>query len=57
VRIAGVLLEPFLPEKMAELRGALKQEAGAPLAKRATWGGLAAGTVLDKCALFPRLEA
>jgi methionine--tRNA ligase len=57
VRIAGVLLEPFLPAKMAELRVALKQDDGAPLSKRVAWGGLAAGTVLDKCALFPRLEA
>ena len=57
MRIAGVMLEPFLPQKMAELRVALKQNDGAPLAKRVAWGGLTAGTVLDKCALFPRLEA
>ena len=57
VRIAGVMLEPFLPQKMAELRVALKQNDGAPLSKRVAWGGLTAGTVLDKCALFPRLEA
>ena len=57
VRIAGVMLEPFLPEKMAQLRAALKQEAGAPMAARMAWGGIAAGTALEKCALFPRVEA
>jgi len=57
VRIAGVMLEPFLPEKMAQLRAALKQEAGKPMAARMAWGGIAAGTALEKCALFPRVEA
>jgi methionyl-tRNA synthetase len=59
VRIAGVMLEPFLPEKMAELRTALGQAHAhaEPLAKRTTWGQIAAGTPLVKCALFPRVEA
>jgi methionyl-tRNA synthetase len=57
VRIAGVMLEPFLPEKMAQLRAALKQEAGAPMAARVAWGGIAPGKALEKCALFPRVEA
>ncbi|MFO0961609.1 MAG: methionine--tRNA ligase [Phycisphaerales bacterium] len=61
VRIAGVLLEPFLPEKMAALREALGGGAGAPgegapFDDRVRWGGLAAGTALAKCALFPRVE-
>jgi methionyl-tRNA synthetase len=58
VRIAGVMLEPFLPEKTAQLRAALGgAAAGGTFAERAAWGGLAAGTALDKCALFPRVEA
>jgi methionyl-tRNA synthetase len=58
VRIAGVMLEPFLPEKTAQLRAALGETAaGGTFAERAAWGGLAAGTALDKCALFPRVEA
>jgi methionyl-tRNA synthetase len=58
VRIAGVMLEPFLPEKTAQLRAALGGgDASAPFAKRMAWGGIAAGTALEKCALFPRVEA
>jgi len=58
VRIAGVMLEPFLPEKTAQLRAALGgAAAGGTFAERSAWGGLAAGTALDKCALFPRVEA
>ena len=58
VRIAGVLLEPFLPEKTAQLRAALEGgDAGAPFAERTAWGGLPAGVSLEKCALFPRVEA
>ena len=56
VRIAGVMLEPFLPEKTAQLRAALGGgDAAAPFAKRRAWGGIAAGTSLEKCALFPRV--
>ena len=59
VRIAGVMLEPFLPAKMAELRTALSGEADAalPASQRLQWGRLAPGTPLAKCALFPRVEA
>jgi len=32
-------------------------DLGGTFAERAAWGGLAAGTTLDKCALFPRVEA
>jgi methionyl-tRNA synthetase len=58
VRIAGVLLTPFLPAKMGELDAALAQAGGAgtAFAARTAWGGLAPGTVLAKCALFPRVE-
>ena len=57
VRIAGVMLEPFLPAKMAELRTALSGEADAalPASQRLQWGRLAPGTPLAKCALFPRV--
>jgi hypothetical protein len=44
-------------EQPAWLRAALKQEAGAPMAARMAWGGIAAGPALEKCALFPRVEA
>jgi methionyl-tRNA synthetase len=59
VRIAGVMLEPFLPAKMAELRTALggESDAARPAKERLQWGRLAPGTALAKCALFPRVEA
>jgi hypothetical protein len=44
-------------EQAAWPRAALKQEAGAPMAARVAWGGIAPGTALEKCALFPRVEA
>lgn len=72
VRVAGVMLEPFLPGKMAELEAALGQGAGASAgagagagngvhaqawADRTRWGAIAPGTALQKVALFPRVEA
>jgi len=58
VRIAGLLLEPFLPERMRDLRAAMGDVlANAPWQQRVTWGGLAAGTRLSKVALYPRIEA
>jgi methionine--tRNA ligase len=59
VRIAGVLLEPFLPGKMAELDAALGTPGGVArsFAARTAWGAIAPGTKLAKCALFPRVEA
>jgi methionine--tRNA ligase len=59
VRIAGVLLEPFLPGKMAELDAALGAPGGVArsFAARTAWGAIAPGTKLAKCALFPRVEA
>ena len=58
VRIAGVLLEPFLPGKMAELDAALGTPGGVArsFAARTAWGAIAPGTKLAKCALFPRVE-
>ncbi len=57
VRIAGVLLEPFLPGKMAELDAALGTPGGnaRTFAQRTAWGAIAPGTKLAKCALFPRV--
>lgn len=55
VRIAGVMLEPFLPQKMAELRTALGTSADLPFEQRAAWGRITPGTALAKCALFPRV--
>jgi methionyl-tRNA synthetase len=58
VRIASLLLEPFLPQRMADLQVAL----GAPAAgeawdRRVAWGGLKPGTRMSKVALYPRIEA
>ncbi|MFO0893408.1 MAG: methionine--tRNA ligase [Phycisphaerales bacterium] len=64
VRAAGVMLEPFLPERMEELGRALGQagsgvgttKAAAPASARLQWGGLRPGTQVRKVALFPRVE-
>ena len=68
VRVAGVLLEPFLPARMADLRAALgggEDGAGrvaatagahADFAALTRYGAIADGTALTKCALFPRVE-
>jgi methionine--tRNA ligase len=65
LRIAGVLLAPVLPVKMAELNlalcGADVAAAAAadalPTAQRVAWGGLRVGTRVEKLALFPRVES
>ena len=58
VRIASVLLEPFLPQRMADLQTALGAPmAGEPWARKVAWGGLKAGTSMSKVALYPRIEA
>lgn len=66
VRVAGVLLVPFLPEKMDQLAqafgGALighATEAGCSaqdFAALARYGKLAVGAPITKTALFPRIE-
>jgi methionyl-tRNA synthetase len=61
VRVAGVLLEPFLPARMADLRAALGGAPtaavdGAGFAALTRYGAIADGTSLSKCALFPRAE-
>ena len=57
VRIAAALLEAVMPEQMTELRTAWN--LGPPsgdLRKECAWGGLKAGTAIEKVALFPRVE-
>ncbi|MCB9831932.1 MAG: methionine--tRNA ligase [Planctomycetes bacterium] len=56
-RAASVLLGPVMPTKMRDLRLALRCEAEAPRLEQAAFGGLAAGTRLEKIApLFPRID-
>ncbi len=52
----GVLLEPFLPDAAAKIRGALGR-AGTPRLADAQWGGLGPGSRVQKLpGLFPRVE-
>jgi methionyl-tRNA synthetase len=52
----GVVLAPFLPDASARIRSALG-ETGTPTLARSPWGGLPAGTRIDKIpGLFPRVE-
>ena len=58
IRIASCLLEATMPEKILELRDAWN--LGAPtgdLRGECQWGRLAAGTAIEKVALFPRVES
>jgi methionyl-tRNA synthetase len=55
LRCLGILLDPFLPEASARLRGAVG--SGAPAFADLTWGRLAPGTRVEKlAALFPRVD-
>jgi methionyl-tRNA synthetase len=55
LRCLGILLDPFLPEAAAKLRGAVG--AGAPAMADLVWGRLAPGTPVAKMpALFPRID-
>jgi len=59
VRIASLLLWAVLPHKMPELWEALGLEidpAAGGLVSLTEWGGLAAGSTVQKVALFPRIE-
>ena len=59
VRIACVLLEPFLPQRCADLAQAFGG-AHTPTASwrdRTAYGAIAAGATITKVALFPRVEA
>src|SRR5262249_44613388 len=56
LRVTAILIDAFLPEAAAKIRAAV----GAAPARLSdlTWGGLAAGTPIQKVsALFPRVEA
>ncbi len=64
VRIAAVLLAPIMPGKCAEVLAAYGCTAtdsgsgtGPGLEAAARWGGLAAGTRIEKCAPFMRVDA
>lgn len=58
VRVAGVLLEPFMPQKMEELARAFGGVAaiGTQWTARAKYGSIAVGHPIDKLALYPRVE-
>lgn len=55
LRIACVLLEPLMPNKMAEFDAGVGLGEGT-MDERTTWGGLKPGTKVQKLALFPRVE-
>jgi methionyl-tRNA synthetase len=61
IRICTILLSPFMPgtaERMWEQLGAAGTLSELRLPESAAWGGLAAGTKVNRGpALFPRLEA
>ena len=56
LRIACVLLEPFLPNKMAEVGESMDLGEGT-FDERVAWGGLTPGSVVKKMAIFPRVDA
>ncbi|HRP63834.1 MAG TPA: methionine--tRNA ligase [Phycisphaerales bacterium] len=60
VRIASLLLWPILPSRMEDFWRAIGHRIEpnrGGLRELAAWGGLAAGTKVEKVALFPRVEA
>ncbi|MSR29208.1 MAG: methionine--tRNA ligase [Phycisphaerales bacterium] len=59
VRLAGVLLEPFIPQRGADLATAFGGSPGAATAwaDRRRYGTIQDGTAIHKVALFPRVEA
>jgi methionyl-tRNA synthetase len=56
LRIACVMLEPFLPNKMAEVAECMDLGKGT-FAERVKWSGLKSGSMVKKMAVFPRVEA
>ncbi len=57
IRIASCLLESTMPERIGELREAWNLgEPSGDLRSECQWGRLAAGTTINKVALFPRVE-
>ncbi|MCE9619827.1 MAG: methionine--tRNA ligase [Planctomycetes bacterium] len=57
VRIASLLLEPFLPQKMGEFSRLLGVPEDAKWDIRSQWGFLKPGAAVSKVALYPRVEA
>jgi methionyl-tRNA synthetase len=56
LRLLGIVLEPFVPDAAAKIRGALSQTDPPRLAD-AVWGRLTPGTAVAKLGgLFPRVE-
>ncbi|HAW96826.1 MAG TPA: methionine--tRNA ligase, partial [Phycisphaerales bacterium] len=57
IRIACCLLEPVMPSRMASLRESWNLgEATRDTRDECRWGRLENGTVIDKVALFPRVD-
>ena len=57
IRIACCLLEPVMPSRMASLRESWTLgEATRNTRDECRWGRLESGTVIDKVALFPRVD-
>jgi len=58
IRIAALLLEPFLPQRMADLRAMIGEPTlSAEWNRRVAWGGIPVGSKISKVALYPRVEA
>ena len=56
LRLLGIVLAPFLPDSALRIRQALGQ-TGDPKLSDAKWGGLTAGTPVQKLSgLFPRID-
>jgi len=56
VRIASLLLEAFLPQKMGEFSAQLGVSANTSWDIRSRWGLLKTGCAVTKVALYPRIE-
>jgi len=57
VRIASLLLEAFLPQKMGEFSAQLGVPADTSWDIRSRWGLLKTGCAVTKVALYPRIES
>ncbi len=56
LRIASILLSPIIPHKMEEFHRAIGYSRKSSFEENAQWGGLKAGTTIEKVALFPRVD-
>ena len=57
VRIASLLLEAFLPQKMCEFAALLGVSGDTSWDVRSRWGALKPGCPVTKVALYPRVES